>query len=212
VLDLSIEAFRLAFKYRNPVVILVDGYLGQMTGKVILPDHIVKPGIPDWAVYGDNAHRGNLISSIDLTEMDLEKRNERLCAKYETMKADAKSDSFLAGDAEVLLIACNTPARISKGAVQDLREAGIKAGLFRPITLWPFPVGQLMPLLPNAKQIVFVEASAGQLENEARLELSKAGVEKLPAISHVRRMGGMLPQQNEVVAHVKSIAGKGASK
>jgi len=206
VLDLSIDAFALAFKYLNPVIILVDGYLGQMTGKVNLPNHLVKPGIPEWAVYGDKSHRGNLISSIDLTEMDLEKRNERICAKYDSMKVDARSDSFMADDAEILLVACNTPARISKGAVQDLRDAGIKAGLFRPITLWPFPVEQLKAILPHVKKIVVVEASAGQLENELRLELNKAGVEKLPKMSHVRRMGGMLPQQADVVAHVKSIA------
>jgi pyruvate/2-oxoacid:ferredoxin oxidoreductase alpha subunit len=90
--------------------------------------------------------------------------------------------------------------------VQDLRDAGVKAGLFRPITVWPFPVEQLKAILPNVKHLVVVEASAGQLENELRLALSLAGVEKLPKMSHVRRMGGMLPQQAEVVAHVKSIA------
>jgi pyruvate/2-oxoacid:ferredoxin oxidoreductase alpha subunit len=206
VLDLSIDAFALAHKYRNPVIILVDGYLGQMTGKVNLPDHMIKPGIPEWAVYGDKAHRGNLISSIDLAEVDLEKHNEALNAKYDSMKAESKAETFMTDDAEILLVACNTPARISKGAVQDLRDGGIKAGLFRPITVWPFPVEQLKAILPKVKQMVVVEASAGQLENELRLELSKAGVEKLPIMSYVRRMGGMLPQQTEVTAHVKSIA------
>jgi pyruvate/2-oxoacid:ferredoxin oxidoreductase alpha subunit/NAD-dependent dihydropyrimidine dehydrogenase PreA subunit len=205
VLDLTMEAFELAFKYRNPVIVLVDGYLGQMTGKVNLPGHLVKPGIPEWAVYGDKAHRNNLISSIDLTEVDLEKRNERLCAKYESMKVDARADKFMTDDAEILLVACNTPARIAKGAVQDLRDAGIKVGLFRPITVWPFPVEQIKTVLPQIKHMVVVEASAGQLENELRLELSIAGIEKLPKMSHVRRMGGILPQQADVVAHVKSI-------
>jgi len=211
VLDLSMDAFRLAFKYRNPVIVLVDGYLGQMTGKVNLPDHLVRPGVPEWAVYGDAGHRGNLISSIDLTEADLEKRNERLCAKYESMKADARAECFMADDAEVLLVACNTPARIAKGAVQDLRDSGIRAGLFRPITVWPFPVEQLKAVLPHVKKLVVVEASAGQLEDELRLGLNKAGVEKLPEMSHVRRMGGMLPQQADVVAHVKSIASTAVS-
>jgi pyruvate/2-oxoacid:ferredoxin oxidoreductase alpha subunit len=206
VLDLSIEAFALAHKYRNPVIVLVDGYLGQMTGKVNLPGHLVKPGIPGWAVYGDKAHRGNLISSIDLLEVDLEKHNEMICAKYDSMKAEARADSFMADDAEVLLVACNTPARISKGAVQDLRDGGIKAGLFRPITLWPFPAEQLKAILPHVKHLVVIEASAGQLEDELRLALNKAGVEKLPKMGHIRRMGGMLPQQADVVAHIKSIA------
>lgn len=206
VLDLTIEAFDLAFLHRNPVIILIDGYLGQMTGKVHLPHHLIKPGLPEWAVYGDKTHRGNLISSIDLAEADLEKRNEKICAKYSSMRTHAKADNFLTDDAEILLVACNTPARISKGAVQDLRDAGIKAGLFRPITVWPFPIEQLKALLPKTKHIVVVEASAGQLEDELRLELNKTGIEKLPKIEHVRRMGGMLPQQADVVAYVKSIA------
>jgi pyruvate/2-oxoacid:ferredoxin oxidoreductase alpha subunit len=121
------------------------------------------------------------------------------------MKIDAKADKFMTDDAEILLVACNTPARISKGAVQDLRDVGIKAGLFRPITVWPFPVEQIKTVLPQIKHLVVVEASAGQLENELRLELSRAGIEKLPKMSHVRRMGGILPQQTDVVAHVKSI-------
>ena len=206
MLDLTMLAFELAFKYRSPVILLADGYLGQMTGKVQLPSHLVKPGIPAWAVYGDREHRGNLISSIDLTEQDLEKRNERLCAKYESMKSEARAESFLCDDAEILLVACNTPARTSKGAVQNLRDMGIKAGLFRPITVWPFPVEQLKAHLPHIKKIVMVEASAGQLEDELRLNLSKAGVTQLPEITSIRRMGGMLPQQADVVAHVKSIA------
>jgi len=115
----------------------------------------------------------------------------------------------MADDAEVLLVACNTPARAAKGAVQNLRDMGIKAGLFRPITIWPFPTKQLMAHLPHVKRIVMVEANiGGQIENELRLSMSHAGVEKLPPITHVRRSGGLLPQQVDVVEHVKSILGK----
>jgi pyruvate/2-oxoacid:ferredoxin oxidoreductase alpha subunit len=86
---------------------------------------------------------------------------------------------------------------------------GIKAGLFRPITIWPFPVEQLKALLPKTKRIVVVEANAGgQIQDELLLNMSRAGVEKLPTITHVRRFGGMLPQQTEIVDHVKSILGK----
>ena len=92
---------------------------------------------------------------------------------------------------------------------KSLRDLGIKAGLFRPITIWPFPVEQLQALLPRTKQLVVVEANAGgQILDELRLNLSQAGVEKLPAITHVRRFGGMLPQQTEIVDHVQSILGK----
>jgi len=209
MLDLTILAFELSFKYRNPVIILADGYLGQMTGKVQLPTEMTKPGIPSWAVYGDRNHRRNLISSIQLMEADLEKFNNYLHEKYKSMEVEARSESFMADDAEVLLVACNTPARAAKGAVQNLRDMGIKAGLFRPITIWPFPSKQLMEHLPHVKRIVTVEANvSGQIENELRLSMSLAGVEKLPPITHVRRSGGLLPQQVDVVEHVKSILGK----
>jgi pyruvate/2-oxoacid:ferredoxin oxidoreductase alpha subunit/NAD-dependent dihydropyrimidine dehydrogenase PreA subunit len=209
MLDYSILAFELSFKYRNPVVVMADGYLGQMTGKVQLPDYMVKPGIPAWAVYGDKDHRGNLISSIQLQESDLEKFNQQLEDKYQAMKVEARAESYMTEDADVLLVACNTPARAAKGAVKGLRDLGIKAGLFRPITIWPFPVEQLKALLPKTKQLVVVEANAGgQILDELRLNMSQAGVEKLPVISHVRRFGGMLPQQTEIVDHVKSILGK----
>jgi len=209
MLDLTILAFELSFKYRNPVIILADGYLGQMTGKVQLPAEMTKPGIPTWAVYGDRNHRRNLISSIQLMEADLEKFNSYLHDKYKSMEVEARSESFMTDDAEVLLVACNTPARAAKGAVQNLRDMGIKAGLFRPITIWPFPYKHLMAHLPHVKHIVTVEANAGgQIENELRLSMSLAGVEKLPPITHVRRFGGLLPQQDEVVEHVKSLFGK----
>jgi len=209
MLDLTILAFELSFKYRNPVLILADGYLGQMTGKVQLPDHMTKPGIPTWGVFGDRNHRKNLISSIQLLEQDLEKFNIYLQKKYDSMQVEARAESFMTEDAEVLLVACNTPARAAKGAVQNLRDQGIKAGLFRPITIWPFPVEQLKALLPKTKRIVMVEANAGgQIENELRLALSKAGVEKLPPISAVRRFGGLLPQQTEVVEHVTAVLAK----
>jgi len=205
MLDLTMLAFELSFKYRNPVVVMADGYLGQMTGKVNLPDHLVKPGIPSWAVYGDRDHRGNLISSIFLDERDLEKHNAYLNRKYEAMQAEARAESFLCDDAELILVACNTPARASKGAVQELRHQGIKAGLFRPITVWPFPVQQLALHLGRGQRLLVVEASAGQLEDELRLALSKAGL-PAPEIGHVQRMGGMLPGQQEIMEAAQTFA------
>ena len=118
------------------------------------------------------------------------------------MKVEARSESYLCDDAEVLLIACNTPARTAKGAVQELRHHGIKAGLFRPITLWPFPVEGLKLALQGVERVIVVEASAGQLEDEVRLALSRAGVRDYPEMESVRRMGGILPQQDEIMAQV----------
>ena len=203
MLDLTMLAFELSFKYRNPVIILGDGFLGQMTGKVQLPEQMVVPGIPKWAVYGDAMHRGNLNSSIYLTETDLEKHNEMLNEKYALMtKNEQRADLFYTDDADVLIIATNTPARMAKGAVEQLRQRGIKAGLFRPITVWPFPIDLLREPVARAKRIVVVEASAGQLEDELRLALSKAGIRNFPEIESVRHMGGVLPQLDEIVAAV----------
>jgi pyruvate/2-oxoacid:ferredoxin oxidoreductase alpha subunit/NAD-dependent dihydropyrimidine dehydrogenase PreA subunit len=202
MLDLTMLAFDLSFKYRNPVVVLCDGYLGQMTGKVALPTTMLKPGLPEWAVWGDAAHKGNLISSIQLEEKDLEAHNLHLDAKYAAMtEAEQRADLFRCEDAEVLVVACNTPARMAKGAVETLRQGGVRAGLFRPLTLWPFPVKALAPLLPKAQRIVVVEASSGQLEDELRLAVSKAGLQA-PPIDNVRRRGGVLPQQAEIVERV----------
>jgi pyruvate/2-oxoacid:ferredoxin oxidoreductase alpha subunit len=205
MLDTTMLAFELAFRYRNPVVVLGDGYLGQMTGKVQLPDHMTVPGTPEWAVTGDREHRGNLICSIDLQEAELERRDEMLDAKYARMTADEqRADLHRCDNAEIVIVACNTPAQLAKGAVKELREQGLRVGLFRPITLWPFPVDALRTAIDRACHVVVVEASEGQLEDELRLALSHAGLHT-PSISHVRRQGGILPSQEEIVAHVRSL-------
>ena len=207
MLDLSMLAFELTFKYRNPVIIVGDGYLGQMTGRVSLPESLTVPGLPSWAVYGDAAHRGNLICSIELNEIDQEVRNEKLNAKYARITAaEQRSDAFRCDDAEWLIVACNTPARMAKGAIRALRERGIKAGLFRPLTVWPFPIEALAPIVRRARGTVVVEAGPGQLEDEMRLALSHANVTPPGPIHHVRRHGGVLPQLQAIVDQVAALA------
>jgi pyruvate/2-oxoacid:ferredoxin oxidoreductase alpha subunit/NAD-dependent dihydropyrimidine dehydrogenase PreA subunit len=202
MLDLTVLAFKLAFCYRNPVIVIADGYLGQMTGRVKVPGWMFRPGIPKWAVYGDEIHRSNLICSIQLSEKDLESHNVHLNGKYKAMALrEQQAELFRCDDAELLLIACNTPARMAKGAVEELRRQGIRAGLFRPITVWPFPVNYLIPLLNSAQKIVMVEAGPGQLEDELRLSLSTYGVH-CPPIESIRHMGGVLPQVHEIVERV----------
>ncbi|MCC7431046.1 3-methyl-2-oxobutanoate dehydrogenase subunit VorB [bacterium] len=203
MLDLTILAFELAFNYRNPTIILSDGYLGQMTGKVTLPKTMKKVGIPSWAVYGDEEHRKNLICSIMLEENDLEKHNIHLNQKYQKItENEQRSNTFYCEDAEILLVASNTPSKMAKGAVEELRQKGIKIGLFRPITLYPFPINDFKPLVEKAKRLIVVEASNGQLEDEVRLALSHANVKDFPHIEHVRRFGGILPQQHEIIEQV----------
>ena len=210
MLDLTMVAFDLAFKYRSPVVLASDGYLGQITGRVRLPESMVKPGLPAWGVYGDAMHRRNLHTSILLIEPDLEKHNEHLNRKYAQMALEEqRSDCFRCEDAAWLIIAANTPARMAKGAVQELRAQGIRAGLFRPITLWPFPIDALLPVLERVRGVLMVEAGPGQLEDELRLALSHAGVHAPPPIEHVRHFGGVLPQQHEIVDRIAALAAGG---
>ena len=199
MLDLTRDAFALSFRYRNPVIVLGDGYLGQMTGTVRLPATMTRPGLPAWAVWGDKAHRHNLISSISLSETDLEAHNQHLNRKYAAIATcEQRVDCHRCSDAEVLVVACNTPARMAKGAVELARERGVRAGLFRPVTLWPFPIQALAELLPEVRQIIVVEAGPGQLEDELRLALSYANVPP-PPISSVRRSGGILPSEAEIL-------------
>lgn len=207
MLDLTMLAFDLSFKYRNPVVLLGDGYLGQMTGKVQLPASMVRPGLPAWAVWGDEMHRRNLICSIFLSETELEGHNNHLERKYDQMIAnEQRADLYCMEDAETVVVACNTPARMAKGAVEALRKEGGKVGLFRPITLWPFPIDLLRPYLGHIDRFVVVEASQGQLEDELRLALSHTGVVHLAEIDSVRHCGGVLPQQDEIARAILDFA------
>ena len=207
MLDLSMLAFELAFKHRTPVIVLADGYLGQVTGKVSLPRTMVKPGIPSWAVWGDASHRRNLVSSIHLSEAELEAHNLRLIEKYAAMaRVEQRAELFDCDDADVVLVACNTPSRMAKGAVRALRAQGVRAGLLRPQTLWPFPVRFLLPLLGRVRRLIVVEASHGQLEDELRLALSHAGATH-PRIESVRHYGGVLPDEREIIGAVLAGAG-----
>jgi len=207
MLDLTRLAFTLAFRYRNPVVVLADGYLGQMTGRVTLPRTMTVPGRPDWAVWGDAEHRGNLICSIKLSEADLEAHNRWLDDKYARIaRAEQLAESYRCEDAEHVVVAFGTPARMAKGAVRALRARGIRAGLFRPQTLWPFPIEQLAPLVARGARLVVVEASSGQLEDELRLALSRAGLATREPISSINHSGGVLPQLSEIVDAVELAA------
>ena len=205
MLELTMKAFELSFKYRNPVVVAPDGYMGQISGKVELPDHMIEPGLPDWAVWGDGAHRNNLINSIFQDYDELELHNEKLNEKYRRMSEDEqRATTFCTDDASVVIIACNTPARTAKSAVAHLRREGVSVGLFQPVTIWPFPIDKLKLVLEHARRVVVVEASAGQLEDELRLALSHAGMHDIE-IHHVRRMGGNLPEEHDVVEAVHEL-------
>jgi 2-oxoglutarate ferredoxin oxidoreductase subunit alpha len=196
-------AFDLAFKYRNPAMILTDGAIGQMMEKVYLkPQKKRSTTFPEWATTGKPSTRErNIITSLDLDPYAQEIHNHHLQDKYrEIKKNEVRYEEFDIEDAEYLIVAYGYSARVSQKAVQTLRSEGIRAGLLRPITLWPFPEKRLSELGPKMKHIVSVEMSAGQMVEDVMLAV--CGKTK---VSHFGRLGGVLHTPEEVVDYVKSI-------
>jgi 2-oxoisovalerate ferredoxin oxidoreductase alpha subunit len=195
--DLTIKAFELAFKYRNPVIVFTDAVLGQVMESLEIPEkELTPPDVGDWAVQGNSATRENLISSIYLQNDLQEKHNWLLDAKYASMSVDAASETYLTEDAEVLLTGYGSSARIARSAVDVLRADGIKAGLFRPITLFPFPQEELQKAA-KGKKILVVELSNGQYRDDVILHLDR---KNYVPVELVNRMGGNLVTTEEVVA------------
>jgi 2-oxoisovalerate ferredoxin oxidoreductase alpha subunit len=195
--DLTIKAFELAFKYRNPAIVFTDAVLGQVMESLEIPEkELTPPDVGDWAVQGNSATRENLISSIYLQNDLQEKHNWLLNAKYASMSVDAASETYLTEDAEVLLTGYGSSARIARSAVDVLRADGIKAGLFRPITLFPFPQEELQKAA-KGKKILVVELSNGQYRDDVILHLDR---KNYVPVELVNRMGGNLVTTEEVVA------------
>ena len=195
--DLTMKAFELAFRYRNPAIVLADAVLGQMMESLSLPEKVAnRPETGSWAVHGDAATRTNLITSIYLDPDRLELHNRMLQDKYADMQKDAAAESYLTDDADIVLTAYGTSARIARTAVDTLRNEGIKAGLLRPITLSPFPIEQLNAAASGRKVLV-VEMSNGQYLNDVRLHLDRS---EGAVMELVNRMGGNLVRVDEVLA------------
>ena len=196
--DIGME---LAFKYRNPVMILSDGMIGQMMEKVELRP--VKPRLSNeeiakkypWATTGKGPDRKqNVITSLALDATVHEKLNRKLQAKYKEIEAsEVKFDTYLAQDAEYLVVAYGCMSRICESTVDIARAQGIKLGLLRPITLYPFPTAEINRLLPNLKTITSVELSAGQMVEDIRLAVSG----RVP-VHFFGRLGGVVPSPQEV--------------
>jgi 2-oxoglutarate ferredoxin oxidoreductase subunit alpha len=194
--------FDLAFRYRNPVMILSDGAIGQMMEKVYLgPQKERSTVLPDWATTGKPPTRPrNIITSLDLDSNGMEDHNHKLQAKYaEIREKEVRYEEFQTEDAEYLLVAYGTSARVSQKAIQIAREQGIKVGLLRPITLYPFPSKRINELAGQVKGILSVEMSAGQMVEDVLLSVSG----KVP-VKHFGRMGGIVTTPDEVVENLKS--------
>jgi len=195
--DFTELGFELAFKYRNPVMILTDGVIGQMMEKVVFPEHKPrKKEAEPWAVTGKPASRErNIVTSLNLEALKHERHNIRLQAKYRRMEEeDTRYETFLCEDAEYIVVAYGASARISRKAVELAREKGIKAGLFRPVTLFPFPSKALKETAKNAKGLLSVEMNAGQMVDDVRL-----AVECRIPVMHWGRYGGVVHAPGEVL-------------
>jgi 2-oxoisovalerate ferredoxin oxidoreductase alpha subunit len=200
--DLTILAFDLAFKYRNPAVVLADAVLGQMMESIIIPTKVSEtPETSEWAVKGNAETKKNLIFSIYLDADRQEDHNILLNKKYEEMKKEVRSESYLTKDADIILTGYGTSARIARSAVDVLREKGIKAGLFRPITLSPFPT-EALNACATGKKILVVEMSNGQYRDDVILHLKNK-----EHVSLHNRMGGNLPKVADVVAIAEKMSG-----
>ena len=197
--DLS---FELAFKYRNPVMMLSDGAIGQMMQKVYLSPYKERSkSVPDWATTGKPPTRErNIITSLELDPNRQELFNRKLLAKYDEIREkEVRFEEFQCEDAEYLLVAYGTSARVCQKSVQLAREQGIKAGLLRPITLFPFPTKRINELAGKVKGMLSVEMSAGQMVEDVFLSVNG----KVP-VYHFGRMGGIVTTPEEVVENLKS--------
>ena len=199
--DYTIKAFELADKYRVVTIILGDGYLGQMSEPLILPEPVKSIPEKPWALRGTKGKEQKTIASLRLSpDTYLEQHNIVLQKVYsEINKNEVIFDSFMTEDADYLIVAYGTCARICKQAVKVLRSSGIKAALFRPITLWPFPSQQIAEIAKKVKKILTVEMSMGQMVDDVRLSVGNS-----TDVDFFGRAGGMIPEIGKIVERVKS--------
>lgn len=201
-------AFELAFRYRNPAMILSDGAIGQMMEKVALPPF--KPRRTEeeiarecpWATTGRiGMRKPNIITSLELRSEEMEQNNLRIQAKYRVIEEkEVRYEEYLTEDAEYLIVAFGSAARIAKKVIAIAREQGIKVGLLRPITLWPFPYAKIGELGKKVKGILSLEINAGQMVEDIRL-----AVECRVPVKWYGRLGGIIPEPEEVLEQIKSM-------
>lgn len=203
--DFVALAWDLAFKYRTPAMILADGIVGQMMEKVVLPeqrarrtDEQVREQCP-WAVTGKKGRKRNVITSLELEAPAMEVINQRIQAKYQEIEAnEVRYESQDTEDCDYLIVAFGSVARICEKVKELAREEGLKVGLLRPITLWPFPSKAIDDAAKNAKGILVVELSAGQMVEDVKL-----AVNCRVDVRHYGRYGGVIPNPDEVLNVLK---------
>ena len=194
--DFVFDGFKLAEKYRNPVLILSDGALGQMMEKVILPEagSLKKTPAP-WATTGKTKDREhNVVTSLFMQSEEMEQVNLQMQEKYKTMQKEVRFEEIQVDDAEFLLVAFGLSSRICQKTVDLAREKGIKVGVLRPITLFPYPYEIINKLAGQIKSILDVEMNAGQMVEDVRLAVNG----KIP-VEFYGRMGGVVPAPEEIL-------------
>ncbi len=205
LVDLIIEGFDIADQYRNPVMILGDGMIGQMMEPVEfkIPRKRQLPE-KDWATVGTGGKRKpNIINSLYLAAEELEKHNIKLQRKYEEIrKNEVKVESYNIEEADIVIAAYGTTSRIARTAISRLEEEGYKVGLIRPITLWPYPYDEFNKINDKCRGILTVEMSTGQMIDDVKIAIKG----KFPVYFH-GRTGGMVPTPNEIIEKVKEIYG-----
>jgi len=200
--DFVSDAFEMAFKYRTPVMILSDGMIGQIMEKVVLKDQQprltdaeIAEKYADWATTGKKGREHNIITSLYLEPERMEERVRKLMKKYERMRQeDLRYETIQCHDAEYLIVAYGSSARIAQKTVELAREKGIKLGLLRPITLFPFPKEPLFELAKKVKGILSVELNSGQMVEDVRL-----AVHDTVPVAHFGRTGGIIHTPEEIL-------------
>jgi len=204
--DFTYEAFPLADKYRNPVMILSDGMLGQMMEPLEFDENIQPSGIIDkpWAMRGAKGRQPQSIKSLFLKEGALEELNKKFQEKYEKIKEnEIRSEKYKCEDADIIIVAYGTMGRIARACIDSLRKENIKAGLFRPITLWPYPHGELQELGRKKIKFFVTEMNMGQM-----LEDVKLAVQDDSRVFFYGRAGGGIPEEGEIIKRIKKIKSK----
>ncbi|ABR50501.1 pyruvate flavodoxin/ferredoxin oxidoreductase domain protein [Alkaliphilus metalliredigens QYMF] len=198
--DFTMQGFDLADQYRNPVMILSDGFLGQTMEPVVLKDRPEAPKVDrDWIIDGAKGRKKRILASYSLTNEIGEANNLRWEAKYKNIQEKEQQwEEFHTEDAEYLLVSYGTTGRICKSTVLNARKKGIKLGLIRPITLWPYPEKAFAPYKDKVKGIVTVELNTGQMIEDVKLSVEC----KMP-VHLYRRQGGMLPTEHEILDYVE---------
>jgi pyruvate/2-oxoacid:ferredoxin oxidoreductase alpha subunit len=199
--DLTMLAFELADKYQNPAVVLADGFVGQMMEPVEFPQPVKRLEDKPWAIHADKDDEFRLISSIQLEPEILEEHNQHLQEKYaRAEQEEVRFEEYQAEDAELILVGYGVVSRILYSAVDNLRAEGLKVGLHRPISLWPFPKVRIVQLSKIVDAFLAVELSNGQMIDDVRLAVNGA-----KPVHFYNRMGGMVPSPEEISDHVKKI-------